>query len=130
MILNKILMHGFLQQKGITTELIDEIQKLLNLYMSVLHQIIDFKELYSYILYFKTMLSQIDVDNITDKQAKKYNEIINSILSDLINWKHEIFITKSAKDIHYLDNSIFSSILQMEMISGNYAQKDNEMESF
>ncbi|MFA6136978.1 MAG: hypothetical protein WC667_02715 [Sulfurimonas sp.] len=120
----------FSATEGITTELIDEIQKLLNLYMSVLHQIIDFKELYSHILYFKTILSQIDFDNITDKQAKKYNEIINSILSDLIKWKYEIFITKSAKDIHYLDNSIFSNILQMEMIGGNYCQEDNDMELF
>ncbi len=120
----------FSETDGITTELIDEIQKLLNLYMSVLHQIIDFKDLYSHILYFKTSLSQIDVDTITDKQAKKYNEIINSILSDLIKWKYEIFITKSAKDIHYLDDSIFSSILQMEMISGHYDQKDNDMELF
>ncbi|MCX6076066.1 MAG: hypothetical protein NTW78_04175 [Campylobacterales bacterium] len=116
--------------EGITAELIDEIQKLLNLYMSVLHQIIDFKELYSHVIYFKTILSQINVDNITDKQAKKYNEIINSILSDLITWKNEIFITKSAKDIHYLDDSIFSSIKQMEMISGNYNQEENEMELF
>ncbi|MFA6190956.1 MAG: hypothetical protein WC665_01260 [Sulfurimonas sp.] len=120
----------FSATEGITTELIDEIQKLLNLYMSVLHQMIDFKELYSHIIYFKTILSQIDVDNITNKQAKKYNEIINSILSDLIKWKYEIFITKSAKDIHYLDDSIFTSIQQMEMIGGNYDQEDNEMELF
>jgi len=124
----------FSATEGINAELIDEIQKLLNLYMSVLHQMIDFKELYSHIIYFKTSLDQIDIDTITDKQAKKYSEIINSILSDLIKWKYEIFITKSAKDIHYLDDSIFSSIRQMEMISGTYVQEnnqeDNEMELF
>ncbi len=63
----------------LTQELIDEIQKLLSSYVSIINQMVDFKDLYSHIIYFKSLLDEIDIENITYEESKMYNKMINSV---------------------------------------------------
>jgi len=48
-----------------------------------------------------------------------------AIVDDLSSWRNTIFVEKSAIDIHYLDDSLYSSCLQLEfLITGVEAEDD------
>lgn len=53
-------------------------------------------------------------EDVIEKNSKKLSVALNSILDDLISWRHNIFIEPVANDIHYLDASLFSSCLQLQ----------------
>lgn len=40
---------------------------------------------------------------------------LKAIISDLQSWRMAIFITMEAEDIHYLDKTLMSSIVQIQM---------------
>ena len=47
---------------------------------------------------------------------RKVDLYLSNILMDLSNWRRTIFVDMNTKDIHYLDSSLFSAILQLEMV--------------
>lgn len=50
------------------------------------------------------------------EDKKKFVSVfIKSIIDDLENWRNKIFVAQDAVDIHYLDDSFFSSIAQLEV---------------
>lgn len=52
-------------------------------------------------------------------EKRKMHLLLNGIVEDLKHWRKMLFITKEALDIHYLDASLLSSCLQIEMEFGN-----------
>lgn len=62
------------------------------------------------------------------KRKIKLNVFIKTIIEDTINWRTVVFETRKAKDIHFLDASIFSSIAQLEMIinGNNDSESDDD----
>lgn len=121
----------FYAEDRLSDKLISETNELLDSYLSILSRIVDFKELYAHISDFKFVLNMIDMKNISDKEAKIYYEIAMALISDLICWKNEVFVTKAAKDIHYLDDSIGSSVKQLQMlISHEESCEEDEIEFF
>jgi len=84
-----------------------------NKYASTIKSLYEFDELAQAIFSIATLLS-----NLTDVDAQKAQEIkmfLDNILLDLKAWRHAIFIMQETEDIHYLDSSLFSSCLQMEL---------------
>jgi len=84
-----------------------------NKYASTIRTLHEFDELAQAIFSIATLLS-----NLTDVDAQKAQEIkmfLDNILLDLKSWRHTIFIMQETEDIHYLDSSLFSSCLQMEL---------------
>lgn len=62
-------------------------------------------------------ISEVLYQNSTNLSALNIDKIAiycTSIADDLSGWRNGIFVTKSAIDIHYLDDSLYSSCLQLE----------------
>jgi len=53
---------------------------------------------------------------IDSSKLRKLTKLLDMVRLDLFDWRNTIFISKSTADIHYLDSSLFSSCLQIEMI--------------
>ena len=58
--------------------------------------------------------------------------LLTNMISDLSSWRKTIFIKQEANDIHYLDSSLLSSCLQIEMIfnENDIDEEDDGLELF
>ena len=95
-----------------------------NKYASTIKFLHEFDELAQAIFSIATLLS-----NLTDVDAQKAQEIkmfLDNILLDLKSWRHTIFVMQETEDIHYLDSSLFSSCLQMELSLTGVKFDDND----
>ncbi len=62
-------------------------------------------------------IAELLYQNSIDMDVSKIDKIgmyCSAIAEDLANWRNGIFVSRSAIDIHYLDNSLYSSCLQLE----------------
>lgn len=62
-------------------------------------------------------ISELLYENSLDLSSKNIDKIVmycGAISGDLAGWRSGIFIDKNAIDIHYLDDSLYSSCLQLE----------------
>ncbi len=62
-------------------------------------------------------IAELLYHNSINMDASKIDKIgmyCSAIAEDLANWRRGIFVTRSAIDIHYLDDSLYSSCLQLE----------------
>jgi two-component system chemotaxis response regulator CheY len=78
-------------------------------------------------------LRSIDIDGIDLEINKKFIIYLKSIASDLKDWRINIFKEKSSEDIHYLDNSLLSSCIQLESLLTKKVIEDleeNDLELF
>ena len=57
---------------------------------------------------------------------KKMLLFLSNIILDLSTWRKIVFIEQSANDIHYMDSSLFSSILQLELLFNTEQQHEEE----
>ncbi|HOI82933.1 MAG TPA: response regulator [Campylobacterales bacterium] len=73
----------------------------------------EFEELSFAIKNIAQMLYQ-NSTNLASLNADKVAVYCGAISEDLASWRNGIFVTKSAIDIHYLDDSLYSSCLQLE----------------
>ena len=58
--------------------------------------------------------------------------LLTNMVSDLASWRKTIFIDRQANDVHYLDSSLLSSCLQIEMIfnENEIEEEDDGLELF
>jgi CheY-like chemotaxis protein len=100
-------------------------------YATVIESLLEFHHL-SFAI--GTLVKFIDgtVTNEMDlKKRSKLLIILKSILDDLSQWRHSIFITADSIDIHYLDSSLLSSCLQAQMLFEEpFMEVDNDMDLF
>lgn len=74
---------------------------------------------------FLLSLSQIDF------QTRKLHLLLDGISEDLKQWRKMIFISKEVQDIHYLDASLLSSCLQIEVeFGGKPIAQEDELDLF
>lgn len=62
-------------------------------------------------------ISELMYEKSADLEASKIEKIAmycSAIADDLSGWRNGIFVSRAAIDIHYLDDSLFSSCLQLE----------------
>jgi len=80
-------------------------------YTSALNPLFEFKDL-SYSL---MLLSQKLSEYAIDENAEMLLVLIQAFISDLLEWKRNVLVEKTAEDIHYMDKSFYSNIAQIEM---------------
>ncbi len=61
-------------------------------------------------------LEHLCLEQLNEKDVKKFTTLTINLLNDLSQWRENIFIKQEANDIHYLDSSLLSSCLQIEAI--------------
>lgn len=67
---------------------------------------------------------------LAEDKKKFVSVFIKSIIDDLENWRNKIFVTQDAVDIHYLDDSFFSSIAQLEVTIEGSSEDDGDDDIF
>ena len=108
------------------------ITRLLDEYARNIKLLIEFEDLACAINSLVSFLENFPEDKINDN-GTKINIYLSNIFSDLKEWRKKIFVTKDTQDIHYLDSSLFSSSLQMQLsLSQNMIPDEdgNDLELF
>jgi len=105
---------------------IKEMANQLEKYAHEIGLLFEFKDLFYAIHSLSVLFSSVDESKLDEKKIKKLLIILNGIKEDLATWRNVIFIEQSAVDIHYLDSSLFSACLQIEML---LSDEVSEMES-
>ncbi|MBV5320353.1 MAG: response regulator [Sulfuricurvum sp.] len=73
---------------------------------------------------------ELEIESIDDHLRKLIIELLNGFLTDFDCWIKEIFIDMSAKDIHYLDNSLISCFAQITSLIKQNKEVEDEVELF
>ena len=130
----------FFEEVGIDSELIDEVDDILNDYenyidaeeldsenlrafnvlieqfIKVFNQDYEFKNLSYSLEILKEKIEKVDINGLDKNGLWLYKNYIDAIYSDLKNWSNEVIYEKSAKDIHYLDAALLSNIAQLDLL--------------
>ena len=102
----------------------------LNSYATVLEKNTEFRDL-GYSLSKLSLSLEENLDSLVDHpNKKKILMILNAIVEDLIGWTEAVLKEKTAVDIHYLDASLFSSIIQFEMMLTPTSDTEDSLEFF
>ncbi|NWF67129.1 MAG: response regulator, partial [Campylobacterales bacterium] len=118
-------------EKEATVENLKVISLKLREYNEVIYTLNEFDHLSFAINSLCEFLDDLTEDKLTENNLKKLTFLISSILNDLSSWRKTIFITQETQDIHYLDSSLLSSCLQIEMIfKEESANDEDEIELF
>lgn len=123
----RIVIYNF-QSSGAKKDLF-EIARLFSVQGNVVRALMEFIDLGNAICSLSDFLYGLEEDKI-EKNMEIMGVQFESILEDLIQWRENIFETQSTIDIHYLDSSIFSSILQLQLNLDNDAQSQDEDDDF
>jgi YesN/AraC family two-component response regulator len=116
---------GFLENPSI--ELLQSIVLRLDSYAYAIKNLKEFDELARALFSTKEVLNA--VTEVDTKKAEIIKIFMKNIIDDLKSWRNTIFIMKDTQDIHYLDSSLFSSCLQMEL-SLTGVKADNDEDNF
>lgn len=95
-------------------ELLSSISDILMRYSHTINSLVEFEDLAYAIESLSNLISNID-ENLVDKKRDKIILILDGIRVDLKSWRESIFLNQNAVDIHYLDSSLFSSCVQIEL---------------
>ncbi len=101
-------------------------------YNEVIDAMIEFQHLAFAIQSLTEFLRSIEDDKLKGEKTKKMVLLLTNMISDLSSWRKTIFIRQEANDIHYLDSSLLSSCLQIEMIfnENEIEEEDDGLELF
>lgn len=99
-------------------------------FSSVLNNLSEFKELSFSISSLSDMLNEQNISTLDETTYKKTLLYLSNIVLDLSSWRNIVFIEQSANDIHYMDGSLFSSILQLELLLNSDKKHDEEEDDF
>lgn len=98
----------------------------LEVYAHEISMLFEFEDLAYAIRSLAKVLSEIEEGALDEKKMKKIILLLSGIQSDLSEWRRLLFVAQSALDIHYLDSSLFSTCLQIELI---LSDEVNEIDS-
>ena len=96
-------------------------------YSKTIGSLIDFEDVSFSLTKLSTLLRSMTT---LEKNSRKLHLLLSGIVDDLRQWRHNIFITKEAKDIHYLDASLLSSCLQIEIEFFGGSLQEEELDLF
>ena len=115
-------------------EMLITIADAFEIYARKIGLLFEFDDLAYAIRSLKMLLISIDTSKIDTKMLNKLCLLIRSIKDDLASWNNNIFIAQSAVDIHYIDTSLFSTCLQIELVLSDEFKSiesdDNDFELF
>ena len=98
----------------------------LEIYAHEISLLFEFEDLAYAIRSLAKVISEIDDAGLDTKKMHKIILLLSGIQSDLGEWRRQLFVMQSALDIHYLDSSLFSTCLQIELI---LSDEVNEIDS-
>lgn len=119
------VISAFLDEKDVKP--LHLVSSKLTKYASTINQLFEFGDLAFSVVSLASLLMTIKNEDLTDIKIRKIELFLSNILLDMSNWRTTIFVDQSANDIHYLDASLFSAILQLELVL-NEGQKIEEEE--
>jgi hypothetical protein len=106
------------------------VKERLDSYATVLEKNTEFRDL-GYSLAKLSLSLEEHLDSLASHaNKKKILMILNAIVEDLIGWTESVLKEKTAVDIHYLDASLFSSIIQFEMMLTPVSNDEDSLEFF
>jgi len=101
-----------------------------HLYAVVLEKSIEFRDLGFSLSKLVQFLTNHREELIEHPKKKTALVVLNAIVEDLISWTQNILLKRTAIDIHYLDASLLSSIIQLEMIFAPAKEEDEDVLEF
>lgn len=99
-------------------------------YASVLDTLYEFKNIAYALATLSCFINGLQPDQIDEKKSKKLGVLLRNMMSDLMSWRKTIFVEKNTADIHYLDSSLLSSCMQVELIFKDAKPEEDELELF
>lgn len=110
------------------------IADIFQLYANELIRLIEFSDLADSIEATSMYLKELTQESI-ETNGYMIKAVIQSVLDDLSNWKEHVFITQTTDDIHYLDSSLYNTILELKNSfeqnnSTNKTVNEDELEFF
>ena len=91
---------------------IDEFRKIIVKLIGILDMYFVTKEMSGVSLIFEKLIEVLQLEGLNE-------EILITVVEDIIDWLEHVFINQDAVDIHYLDAAMFANISQMEMLAKN-----------
>ena len=77
----------------------------------------------------RDLINGLDLNYIKDENIEVF-DILEFFYEDIINFFNVVFVEKEAKDIHYLTDSLRSSVEQMKCNLGLQVLEEDELELF
>ena len=99
-------------------------------YASVLDTLYEFKNIAYALATLSCFMNGLVPDQIDEKKSKKLGVLLRNMVSDLMSWRKTIFVDRDTGDIHYLDSSLLSSCMQIELIFKDAEPEDDGLELF
>ena len=100
----------------------------LEIYAHEISMLFEFEDLAYAIRSLSKQFKQLDTTPIDSKKMRKVIVLLEGIQSDLCDWRQLLFVERRALDIHYLDSSLFSTCLQIELILSEEAHEIDSAE--
>lgn len=91
-----------------------EVARLFEVYGATIKSLIEFVDLGNAMCSLSDFIRSLDEEEII-QNTLAIHTLFENLYEDLVQWRTNIFVTKVAVDIHYLDSSIFSSVLQLQL---------------
>lgn len=137
--INGNILDELLDMEELENELLEELDKNLDFvrvtsitsaklstYSSTIRSLLEFEDLAFAIASLANLLENLK-DDLDEKKKRKVVTILEAIAIDLKSWRSSVFVDRSALDIHYLDSSLFSSCVQIELeLSDNHTTDDDD----
>lgn len=104
---------------------LDALAHSLHEYAGSLKLLIEFQDLSNALYSLCSFFQGLGEDEVINENTKIII-FLQNILADLSEWRNRIFVVQDAKDIHYLDSSLFSSCIQMQLQLSSQSVDDSE----
>jgi len=89
---------------------IDEFKEIIFKLIGILNTYFVTKEMSNISLIFEKLTETLQLEGLNE-------EILITVVEDIVDWLEHVFINQEAVDIHYLDAAMFANISQMEMLA-------------
>ena len=122
-IINSILLNGFNKKYQ------ESLVKIFDKYYSNLLLLTNLNELAKIFLDLRDLISNLDLNYLESGNIEVF-DILEFFYEDIINFFNVVFIEKEAKNIHYLTDSLRSSVEQMKCSLGLVILEEDELEFF
>ena len=108
------------------------VSKLLQIYADEICVIEEFENLYISIKTLADLFLNLDIEKLDTSKYEEFVMYTHSIVEDLALWRKSIFIDQQTDNIHYLDHSLFSTVLHIELLFSDETSTDieNDIEFF
>jgi len=115
----------FLSERDIDESFISIFVRIINHFISIFNLSIEFRNIAYSLENLYNLLINLDLSKVSKDFLKTF---LISIIEDLAKFNSEVFINKSAIDIHYMDASLLANVAQLEIMLNQ--KEDNEIEFF